>query len=55
MNMYKLRDPGLIEKLSAVVRRRADCLRKPIRIMEFCGGHTHVIIKYGIDQLLKST
>jgi len=54
MNMYKLRDPGLIEKLSAVVRRRADCLRKPIRIMEFCGGHTHVIIKYGIDQLLKS-
>lgn len=25
---------------------------KPLRIMEVCGGHTHAIFKFGLDQLL---
>ncbi|MBT8450246.1 MAG: hydrogenase formation protein HypD, partial [Gammaproteobacteria bacterium] len=32
-------------------RRRAGN-NKPIRLMEFCGGHTHTIFRYGIEQLL---
>lgn len=27
-------------------------LRQPLRIMEVCGGHTHAILHYGLDQLL---
>jgi hydrogenase expression/formation protein HypD len=27
---------------------------KPIRLMEFCGGHTHAIMRYGIRQLVPS-
>jgi hydrogenase expression/formation protein HypD len=25
---------------------------RPLRIMEVCGGHTHAIFKFGLDQLL---
>jgi hydrogenase expression/formation protein HypD len=28
---------------------------KTIRLMEFCGGHTHVILRYGIRQLVPKT
>jgi len=28
---------------------------KPIRLMEFCGGHTHAIMRYGIRQLVPRT
>ena len=28
---------------------------KPIRLMEFCGGHTHAIMRYGIRQLVPKT
>lgn len=39
-----------------IARRLVDRIwlrsRKPINIMEFCGGHTHVIMKHGIRQLL---
>lgn len=28
---------------------------KPLRIMEVCGGHTHAIFKFGLDQLLPKT
>jgi len=30
-------------------------LKKPLRIMEVCGGHTHAILQYGLDQLLPRT
>ena len=28
------------------------CAHKPVRLMEFCGGHTHAIMRYGIRQAL---
>ncbi len=48
-----LRDPRIISKLAERIKREADKLGRGLRIMEFCGGHTHVIVKYGIDQLLE--
>ena len=36
-------------------RRRSHARRKPIAaisLMEFCGGHTHAISRYGIKDLL---
>ncbi len=43
------RDPALAGKLIDRIRRRS---RKPARLMEFCGGHTAAIFKYGLRQLL---
>ncbi len=43
------RDPELGKKLLARIRARS---RKPARLMEFCGGHTVAIFKYGLRQLL---
>ena len=28
---------------------------KPVRLMKFCGGHTHAILRYGIRQLVPKT
>ena len=31
---------------------RIGCTReKPLLLMEFCGGHTHAIFRYGLDKL----
>ncbi|MCA1632887.1 MAG: hydrogenase formation protein HypD [Acidobacteria bacterium] len=39
-----------------IARRLADEIalstREPLKIMEVCGGHTHTIFKYGIEDLL---
>ncbi len=43
------RDPELGKKLVERIHRRST---KPIRLMEFCGGHTVAIFKHGIRQLL---
>jgi hydrogenase expression/formation protein HypD len=43
------RDPALGKKLLERIRRNSH---KPIRLMEFCGGHTVAIFKYGLRQLL---
>jgi hydrogenase expression/formation protein HypD len=43
------RDPELGRKLLERIRQRS---RKPIRLMEFCGGHTVAIFKHGLRQLL---
>ncbi|MBE0479976.1 MAG: hydrogenase formation protein HypD [Dehalococcoidia bacterium] len=45
------RDPGLAERLLARIRERST---RPLRLMEFCGGHTVSIARYGIRQLLPS-
>ncbi|RMH79278.1 MAG: hydrogenase formation protein HypD [Acidobacteria bacterium] len=42
-----------IRKLELKIRELIEKLGKTLRIMEFCGGHTHTIMKYGIDQLLE--
>jgi hydrogenase expression/formation protein HypD len=46
------RQPELAKKLVDRIHRRS---RKQIRLMEFCGGHTVSIFKYGIRQLLPDT
>ncbi len=46
------RDPELGKRLVARIRRKST---KPVRLMEFCGGHTVAIAKHGIRQLLPPT
>mgnify|MGYP002737296143 CR=1 FL=1 len=43
------RDGELAQKLAAEIRRVTT---KPWTIMEVCGGQTHAIVKFGIDELL---
>lgn len=45
------RDPKGAEALAARVHRAVDPARR-YRIMEFCGGHTHTLCRYGIPGLL---
>ena len=46
------RDPKLGHKLIDRIHRQST---KPIKLMEFCGGHTVAIFKNGIRQLLPQT
>jgi hydrogenase expression/formation protein HypD len=45
------RDPALGKKLIERIRHNSH---KHIKLMEFCGGHTVAIFKYGLRQLLPS-
>ncbi|HEY2252419.1 MAG TPA: hydrogenase formation protein HypD, partial [Planctomycetaceae bacterium] len=47
----EFRDPALIRKAVDEIRRVADPRRK-YRIMEVCGGHTHSIFRFGLQDLL---
>ncbi len=48
------REPGAARALLDAIRRRAAARRRrePLRLMEFCGGHTHAIMRYGIREAL---
>jgi hydrogenase expression/formation protein HypD len=50
------RDPQKVEGLLREIRQLADRLTtgqdRPIKIMEVCGGHTHAIFKYGLEEML---
>ncbi|MGB9723918.1 MAG: hydrogenase formation protein HypD [Chloroflexia bacterium] len=46
------RDPDLARRLVQAIRARST---RPVRLMEFCGGHTHAILRYGIPTLLPPT
>jgi hydrogenase expression/formation protein HypD len=35
-----------------LARKIADLTTQPLKLMEVCGGHTHTIFKYGIEDLL---
>ncbi len=52
----EFRDPKkarvLIDQIQKLVATLADTKQKPLQIMEFCGGHTHTIFRYGIEQML---
>lgn len=48
------RDPKVIKLLKKEIDEEAAKLPKTIRIMEVCGGHTHTIMKYGLNQLMPS-
>jgi hydrogenase expression/formation protein HypD len=43
------RDPAAAERLRTAIRRLTT---RPWTIMEVCGGQTHTIVRYGIDELL---
>ena len=49
---FKFRNPETLKLLSEKIKKRAQDLKEPLRIMEICGGHTHAIMKYGLKQLL---
>ena len=42
----------LIEKIHAQVKELDISERNPLQLMEFCGGHTHTIFRYGVEQML---
>jgi len=50
----EFRDPVAVRRLVAAIGRLLDRLapRRPLQIMEFCGGHTHAIYRYGLHRLL---
>lgn len=48
----EFRDPGAARQLLDLISRVST---KPVRLMEFCGGHTHAIFKLGLRQLLPPT
>ena len=37
----------------AIAREISDSIAQPTRVMEVCGGHTHAIFKYGLQELLR--
>ena len=43
------RDAGLAEQFARELHRATT---RPWKIMEVCGGQTHAIVKFGIDELL---
>lgn len=47
----EFRDPGAVQRLLTAIHDRST---RPVRLMEFCGGHTHAILKFGLRQLLPS-
>lgn len=47
----EFRDGRLARGIAAHIQREADPARR-YRFMEFCGGHTHAIARYGIEDLL---
>jgi len=52
----EFRDPEkakwLQREIAELVNGIAGNRQRPLRLMEFCGGHTHTIFRYGIEQLL---
>ena len=48
----EFRDPSAARQLLARIERRCAQYGRPIRLMEFCGGHTHAILKFGLRQLI---
>jgi len=52
----EFRDPNLAKSLTHKIAKLSKELNKgrdkPLQIMEFCGGHTHTIFRYGVEQML---
>ncbi len=52
----EFRDPvkaqQLKHKIAELIQHIPAAADRPLQIMEFCGGHTHTIFRYGIEQLL---
>ena len=52
----EFRDPDKARALASDIRRLVAGIPRardrPLQIMEVCGGHTHTIFRYGIQQML---
>ena len=48
----EFRDPAAARALLKRIEHDAAELDRPIKIMEICGGHTHTIYRYGLENLL---
>lgn len=48
----EFRDPALARRLIDEIARHST---RPVQFMEFCGGHTHAIFRFGLRQLLPPT
>ena len=52
----EFRDPEKAKTILAEIKRLSQFLsidpKKPLKLMEICGGHTHSIFKYGIETTL---
>ncbi len=48
----QFRDPDAARAVAQAIRARST---RPARLMEFCGGHTHAILRFGIPDLLPPT
>jgi len=52
----EFRDPEKARRLLREVERLCGaieaCRERPLQIMEVCGGHTHTIFRYGLEQML---
>ncbi|MBB5020967.1 hydrogenase formation protein HypD [Desulfurispira natronophila] len=47
-----LRHPSVISSLADDINKLGRTIDQPLRIMEICGGHTHAIVKNGLDTLV---
>ena len=45
----EFRDPEVVRRLCRAIARR---ITRKWTLMEICGGQTHSIVRYGLDQLL---
>lgn len=50
--LQMVRSQDAIRAFAERILIEAAQLQRPLRIMEVCGGHTHAILAYGLDQLL---
>jgi hydrogenase expression/formation protein HypD len=50
--LQMVRDNAAIRAFADRIQQQASLLKNPLQIMEVCGGHTHAILQYGLDQLL---
>lgn len=48
----RFRDPQTILGLKELIAKAARGIKRNVKIMEVCGGHTHAIMKYGLKALL---
>ncbi|VAW59788.1 [NiFe] hydrogenase metallocenter assembly protein HypD [hydrothermal vent metagenome] len=55
----EFRDPdkasALLREINCLADKLAKKLKRPVFIMEVCGGHTHSIFRYGIENMLPDT
>ncbi len=55
----EFRDPDkartLLKEINQIAADLTDKLKRPVYIMEVCGGHTHSIFRYGIENMLPAS